>query len=66
MLINMVISERYKMSLRELMVEYILFACDSESLMNEFQITVDELIDLGDVDLLEIYDRTLLAEITGE
>lgn len=66
MLTNMVISERYKMSLRELMIEYIMFAYDEETLLNEFQVTTNELNDLGDVDLLEIYDQTLLDEITGE
>ncbi len=49
------------MSLRELMVEYILFAFDESELVQRFQITEDELPDLTDVDLLEIYDQTLLT-----
>ena len=51
------------MSLRELMIEYILFAFDDKALMREFQITEDELPLLCDVDLLEIYDRTLLTPV---
>lgn len=51
------------MSLRELMIEYILFAFDERGLMREFQITEDELPDLADADLLEIYDRTLLMPV---
>lgn len=49
------------MNLRELMIEYICFAFSEEELMSQFHITEDELPNLGDLDLLEIYDRTLLA-----
>lgn len=48
------------MTLRELMTEYILFAFDEQELMQQFQITEDELQDMSDIDLLEIYDQTLL------
>jgi hypothetical protein len=51
------------MSLREMMVEYILFAFSDEELMQKFQITEDELPDMSDVDLLEIYDQTLLSPV---
>lgn len=51
------------LTLRELMVEYILFAFEEEELMEKFQITEEELIGLSDVDLLEIYDQTLLSPI---
>lgn len=51
------------MSLRELIVEYILFAFDEEQLMEEFQLTEDEVADLSDVDLLEVYDKTLLMDV---
>lgn len=51
------------MGLRELMIEYILFAFSEEELQREFQVTEDELPDLADVDLLEIYDRTLLTPV---
>jgi len=51
------------MTLRELMIEYILFAYASEDLMEQFSITPEELPSLSDIDLLEIYDTTLLAEI---
>lgn len=51
------------MTLRELMVEYILFAFDEQQLMAKFSITEEELALLADVDLLEIYDQTLLTPI---
>jgi hypothetical protein len=51
------------MSLRELMIEYILFAWSEVDLMDRFNISAAELQDLSDVDLLEIYDTTLLAPV---
>ena len=51
------------LTLRELMVEYILFAFEEEELMEKFQVTEEELSNLADVDLLEIYDQTLLSPI---
>ncbi len=51
------------MTLRELMIEYILFAFDEQELMEKFQVTEDELPDIADVDLLEIYDQTLLSPV---
>lgn len=47
------------MSLRELITEYILFAFSDEELMERFNITEDEVHELSDIDLLEIYDMTL-------
>lgn len=51
------------MTLRELITEYILFAFTEEELMSEFHITEEEVSDLADEDLLELYDKTLLMEI---
>ncbi len=48
------------MKLRDLIIEYILFAFDEQSLQDLFHISEEELINLADVDLLEIYDQTLL------
>ncbi len=50
------------MSLRELITEYILFAYDEQRLLERFHVTESELASLADVDLLEIYDTTLLFE----
>ena len=50
------------MNLRELIIEYILFAYDEQRLLERFQITEGEIASLSDVDLLEIYDTTLLFE----
>ena len=51
------------MSLRELMIEYICFAFTDEELQDLFHITDDKLAELSDVDLLEIYDQTLLTPV---
>lgn len=51
------------MYLRSLMIEYILFAFSDEELMQKFQVTEDELPDMSDIDLLEIYDLTLLTPV---
>lgn len=45
------------------MIEYILFAFSEQELIDKFQITEEELPNLVDVDLLEIYDQTLLTPI---
>ncbi len=50
------------MNLRELITEYILFAYDEQRLLERFHVTESELASLADVDLLEIYDTTLLFE----
>lgn len=49
------------LTIRELMVEYVLFAFTDEQLMEKFQVTEEELSNLCDQDLLEIYDQTLLS-----
>lgn len=54
------------LTLRELIIEYILFAFDPEDLIERFSITEGELADLTDQDLLEIYDQTLLFEVPRE
>ena len=51
------------MDLRSLMIEYILFAFSDEELMEKFQITEDEVHCMADVDLLELYDQTLLSPV---
>jgi hypothetical protein len=51
------------MDIRELIIEYILFAFDGETLMDKFQVLPQELESLSDVDLLEIYDNTLLSPV---
>jgi len=52
------------MSIRELMIEYILFAFTDEELMSKFQVTEEEVSQLCDMDLLEMYDQTLLTPVT--
>ena len=51
------------MNLRELITEYILFAYEPEELAREFHVAPEELADLADVDLLELYDQTLITPI---
>lgn len=51
------------LTLREMMVELILFSYDEEDLLRLFQLTEREVSGLADQDLLELYDQTLLREI---
>jgi len=51
------------MTLRELIIEYLCFAYDEESLLEIHSMTFEEMENLSDLDLLELYDVTLLAEI---
>lgn len=48
------------MNLRELMIEYICFAIDEQTMAREFGLQPDDLQDLADIDLLEMYDTVLL------
>jgi len=50
------------MSIRELIIEYILFSNTEEELLEVFSLTPSELCDLEDVDLLELYDTILLTD----
>lgn len=52
------------LTIRELMIEYICFAFDEDELVENFHVTESELSNLCDVDLLEIYDQTLLTPIS--
>jgi hypothetical protein len=51
------------MNMRELIIEYILFAYEPQELLQEYHISAEELDTLSDQDLLEIYDTTLLTPI---
>ena len=51
------------MTLRELIIEYILFAYEPDELAREFHVTPEEVAELADVDLLEIYDQALITPI---
>lgn len=51
------------LTIRELMVEYICFAFTEKELMDKFHITEEEVAELSDEDLLELYDQTLLSPI---
>ena len=44
------------MTLRELMIERIMFCVDEHTLTQEFQLTESDLPGLSDLDLLELYD----------
>ena len=47
------------MNLRELMIERVLFACDETELIRDYGVTDDELEELSDVDLFEIYEDAM-------
>jgi hypothetical protein len=51
------------LNLRQMMIEYICFAFEEQELMTKFHVNESELPDLCDIDLLEIYDQTLLTPI---
>lgn len=51
------------MTLRKLMIEYILFAFSDVELMEKFMISEDEVYSMADEDLLELYDQTLLTPV---
>lgn len=46
-------------TLRELMIERILFAFTEEELQEKYNITEDEMNNLSDLDFLEMYDETV-------
>lgn len=48
-------------TIRELMVEFILFSVDEDVLLSEYALTPGEVNDLSDIDILELYDKTLLS-----
>ena len=50
------------MTLREMMAEMILFAFDDETLMRDYQLSPDDIANLSDEDLLDMYDETILRE----
>ena len=54
------------MTLREMMIERILFAFSDDELQVLFDISEDEVEMLGDLDLLELYDETLLYGVQGD
>lgn len=60
------LNQKPMLTIKELMVEYILFAFTEEELQEKFHISEEELSNLNDVDLLEIYDQTLLTPINYE
>jgi len=51
------------MNLRELIVGRILFACDEEILIRNHGITEDEVEELSDLDLFELFESVFLEEI---
>lgn len=54
-----------KQTLRELMVERIFFAFTDEELQEMFDVHPDEVETLSDLDLLELYEETMLSGSNG-
>lgn len=50
------------MTLRELMIEYIMFAFTDEELGERFLVSEEELAGLSNEDLLDIYNHTIFQE----
>jgi hypothetical protein len=47
------------MNLRELLVERVLFSCDDQTLISQYGITENEVEELSDIDLFEIYEDVM-------
>jgi len=47
------------LTLRELLVERVLFACDEQTLIRDFGMTEDDVEELSDVDLFELYEDVM-------
>lgn len=47
------------MNLRELMIERILFSVSDEELRNEFHLSDDDILELSDMDLFELYENVM-------
>ena len=54
-----------KQTLRELIVERIFFAFTDEELQTVFDVHPDEVENLSDLDLLELYEETIVAGSGG-
>lgn len=53
------------MTLRQLILERIFFAFSDEELQDMFDIHPDEVEALSDIDLLELYEETILSGSNG-
>ena len=51
------------MTLRNLIIERILFAADEADLMQHFQTSLQEVHDMTDLDLFELYEALYLSEV---
>lgn len=51
------------MTLREMITERILFCVTEKELNETFMVTVDELTNLSDVDLMELYDDVMMETL---
>lgn len=51
------------MNIRELVIQRILFSLSDEELEQEFQMTEDEVTELSDLDLFEMYETIFVPEI---
>lgn len=47
------------LTLRELLVERVLFACDNHTLIRDFDMTENCVEELSDVDLFELYEDVM-------
>lgn len=50
-----------ELTLRELIMERILFACTEQELIEEFRITPREIVGLSDLDFLDLYENICLT-----
>lgn len=50
------------MSLREMILERVFFCLSEEELMSEFSLTENEVTELSDLDLLELYEQVCFLQ----
>ena len=51
------------MNLRELIIDRVLFTVTEEELHRRFQTTEDELSEMSDLDLFELYEETVIGVV---
>lgn len=51
------------MTLRQLLTERVLFAVSPEELEQRFHLTEDEVVEMTDIDLFELYEAIYLGEL---
>lgn len=61
---NNSVTKRFtNMTLRELMIERILYAIDDETLRDVYNLSDEELMELSDIDLFELFEDAIMESL---